>query len=146
MHANIWAIFKGPKMLQVSVGEYYAESTSQIHVRKAKAALLVLASQRQNHADPLMERLQTVIFAKSACNLLHLCISMFENTVQISNLIDLSEDQSSSFIRPLLLWQQCVYFWLADSNSKELQDLERLRLKRKERATCYYLIYLMDEK
>ena len=49
-----------------------------------------------------MERLQTVIFAKSPCNLLHLCISMFENTVQISNLIDLSEDPSSSFIH---LWQ-----------------------------------------
>ena len=97
MHANIWAIFKGRKMLQVSVEEYDAENTSPIHVRKAKAGLLVLASQRQNHADPLMERLQTVIFAKSPCNLLHLCISMFENTVQISNLIDLSEHPSSSF-------------------------------------------------
>ena len=47
---------------------------------------------------------------------------------------------------PLLLWQQRVYFWLADSNSKELQDLERLPLKRIEEATCYYLIYLMDNK
>ena len=47
---------------------------------------------------------------------------------------------------PLLLWQQCVYFWLADSFSKELQDLERLRFKRTEGATCYYLIYLMNNK
>ena len=50
-------------------------------------------------------------------------------------MIDKSADLKSSFSSficdrcSLLLRQECVYFWLADSNSKKLQDLESLQLK-----------------
>ena len=47
---------------------------------------------------------------------------------------------------PLLLWQQCVYFWLVDSFSKELQDLERLRLKRTEepRVIIWFIWWIIS--
>ena len=52
------------------------------------------------------------------------------------NLCDLSAVLFSDFIadrRRSLLWQQCVNFGLADSNGKELQDLERLEVERNDR-------------